>query len=192
MASSEVKICNEALLLLGQEAITSLTETGNPNATRCNLIYVPTRDEVLRAAMPNFAMARASLARISGETPDFGYDYFYQLPSDCLRVLGMDYSDNEYVIEGDKLLCDYTTAKILYIWRVTDPNLFDSIFVAALAIRIASKLAVPILRSRSAAKDLLEQYVIMIGLDQSICSQEGIAGIIEAEGWLEEHEAKNG
>ncbi len=189
MASSEVKICNEALVAhLGQEAITSLTETGNPNAVRCNLLYVPTRDEVLRAAMPNFATARASLARIADETPDFGYDYFYQLPTNCLRVIGMDYSDNEYVIEGDRLLCDYDTAKILYIWRVTDPNLFDSLFVTALAIRIASKLAVPVLRSRSAAKDLLEQYVIMIGMDQSICSQEGIAGIIEAEGWFEEHE----
>lgn len=188
MASSSVKICNEALILLGQESITSLTES-NTNARACNLVYEPTRDEVLRALMPNFAMARISLARLSA-TPAFGYDYYYQLPSDCLRVLGMEYSDYVFVIEEDRLLCDYTTAKIKYIKRITDPNKFDSIFITALALRIATKIAARIKGgvSRTLVDDLLKQYIVIAGLDQSICSQEGIAGQIEAEDWTEAHE----
>ena len=187
MASSDVKICNEALLLLGQEAILSLTQDDN-NARACNLIYVPTRDEVLRAFPWNFATVRTSLARIGDETPAFGFDYFYQLPADCLRVLGMDDPEYHYAIEGDRLLCNYETANIFYIKRITNPNLFDSIFVTALALRIASKLAVRIKKSQGAADDLLKQYILFVGVDESICSQEGTAGKIRAERWVEEHE----
>jgi hypothetical protein len=187
MASSDVKICNEALTHLGQEEIGSLTEDSN-SARACKAVYEPTRDEVLRVFPWNFAIERKSLARLS-ETPAFGFSYYYQLPTDCLRVLGMEYSDYVFKVEGNRLLCDYDTAKIVYIKRVTDPNLFDSIFIAALALRIATKIAPRIKGgvSRSLVNDLLKQYIVMVGVGESVSSQEGIAGTIEAEDWLDEH-----
>lgn len=187
MASSDVKICNEALTHLGQEEIGSLTENNN-NARACLQVYEPTRDEVLRVFPWNFALKRKSLARLS-ETPAFGFSYYFQLPTDCLRVLGMEYSDYVFKIEGDRLLCNYDSAKILYIKRVTDPNLFDSIFIAALALRIATKIAPRIKGgvARSLVDSLLKQYIVIVGVGESVSSQEGIAGTIEGESWLDEH-----
>jgi hypothetical protein len=114
MASSPVQICNAGLIKLGAERINSLSEN-NKRARLCNERFDGLRQEVLRAHPWNFAIRRADLVRLS-TTPEYEYNYEYQLPSDCLRVLetaadkdnpGGDILGNsitKYKIEGRKLL----------------------------------------------------------------------------------------
>jgi hypothetical protein len=75
--------------------------------------------EVLFASHPwNFAIARATLNQSVG-TPDFGFDYRYALPADCLRVLPADPTgggdDLNGQIEGGYVLSDDEEVHVRYI-----------------------------------------------------------------------------
>ena len=123
MARSKVDICNNALRRLGQNTIVSLSED-SPQARLCNQIYDSVRDSLLAEHPWNFAMERASLAQLSS-TPDFGFDYEYQLPSDCLRVWATDIEPEQvwvWQIEGGKLRTNADSVYILYIKREDDPT----------------------------------------------------------------------
>ena len=131
MATSVVQIVNNALIKIGASAILTLTE--NSEAARAaNLIYEQIRDACIRDHVWNFAIRRVELAQNS-TAPAFEFSYQYNLPSDCLRVLRMEDMGMYYKIEGGKLLTDEGTAKILYLARVEDVNLFDSLFGEGLA-----------------------------------------------------------
>tara|TARA_R100001530_G_scaffold114015_1_gene80959 strand:+ start:206 stop:1021 length:816 start_codon:yes stop_codon:yes gene_type:complete len=61
MASSEVAICNSALIKLGAAEISSLSDT-NKRAQLCNAQYSKLRDELLRSHPWNFAIGRKVLS----------------------------------------------------------------------------------------------------------------------------------
>ena len=82
---SDVSVCNEALLLLGDKTISSLSDTSTEGKI-CNAMYDSCRQDLLRKHPWNFAIERVSLAAL-GAAPEFRYDYQYQAPSDCLRLL---------------------------------------------------------------------------------------------------------
>ena len=185
MAASVTGICNRGLNMIGQPPILNLTEDSEP-ARVCNLIWESVRDEVFRAFPWRCITKRASLARLSA-TPVFGFDYYYQLPTDYIRMVGMDYTDRIYDIEGDKLLYDGDTAYIKYIYRETDANRYDSLLCTCLAIRMGVELAYKIPGSSSRAKELFDIYRLMIGHGRSVDSQEGLAQQMEAEDWVDEH-----
>ena len=91
--ATEVSICSNALRKLGDDPITSLTED-TERARLCNAFYESSRDSLLRSHPWNFAITRATLAKLSS-TPAYGFAYQYALPTDpyCLRVLEMEYQD---------------------------------------------------------------------------------------------------
>lgn len=103
--TSEVEICNRALSKVGtRSTIASMTEASN-EAKQCNLLFNPTRDEVLSMAFWNFARKTATLSllksapgTISNPSPT-GFDgtwndaypappwlFEYAYPSDCINV----------------------------------------------------------------------------------------------------------
>ena len=166
MASSEVSICNLALGKLGAGTIIALDEEST-EARVCRLHYAQTRDEVLRSHRWNFAIKPEILVR-DAEVPIFGWAFAYVLPTDCLRVLEMNAWDmakraGTWEIEGKWLVTNAEDAFIRYIQRVVDCNKFDSIFVEALALRLASKIAMPINGSTNIAGGLLTEYEKVTG-----------------------------
>lgn len=170
-------ICNLALAQLGQSQIMSL-EDASQSARFCKRFYDQTRDEVLRSHPWNFAGKRLTLSRLS-DNPLFGWAFQYQLPEDFLRLLQLNaYSATEalklYEIEGNRLLTNEGVAQVRYVSRVTDPNLFDALFVEALATKIASKLAQPLTGSRQEAVALLQAYERVVApLARSVDAREG-------------------
>ena len=156
MASSEVQICNNALIKLGADTITSLSDDTKP-ARLCNQMYSILRDDLLRAHPWNFAITRLGLAQLS-TTPAFEYAFEYQLPSDCLRVLRIKARRAEYRIEGRKLLTDETTVELVYIKKVTDVSQFDSTFSDTLALKLASEIAYNITNSTTVAQSMVELF----------------------------------
>src|ERR1035437_8842278 len=129
-AQTEVSICNLALSRLGAKRITALT-AATVEAQRCTLHYASDRDSLLRGHTWVFAMVRAALSEDT-TVPAFGYDHQYILPSDCLRVVRTHHFHHSYQIEGKRLLTHSDSAEIVYIKRIEDPTLFDSMFVDAL------------------------------------------------------------
>ena len=139
MTISKVGIANLALNKLGQSAIASFTED-NARALAVNLVYDISLDTVLRTHRWNFALKRASLTRLS-DTPPFGFSYYYQLPGDFVRLARMELLSSDFRIEGDRLLSDSDTAKIIYVHHATNTNLYDPLFVQAFVHRLAADLA---------------------------------------------------
>jgi hypothetical protein len=170
--ASDVAICNTALNRLGANTITSFTENSK-EARLCNAEYEGIRDQVLRSHPWNCALRRATLAQES-DTPSFGYAYQYILPTDpyCLRVLQMETEVEQFKVEGRKLLTDESTAKILYIGRVTDPEEFDSLLVDTLSARIAVEFAFNITGSRTLQADMFDLYNQKLALARSFDAQE--------------------
>lgn len=166
MVASDTSICNLALGYLGAARILSLDEA-SPEAKACALHYTQTRDEVLRSHRWNFAIARGGFSRLS-EPPAFGWAFQYQLPVECLRVLQVNgYAEDEapdnWEIEGGRLLCDADSVQVKYLRQVNDGNLFDPLFVEALALKLASRLCIPLTGSDSRAGGFLTGYERITG-----------------------------
>jgi len=176
--ATEVSICSNALRKLGDDPITSLAED-TERARLCNALYEPTRDAVLRLHPWNFAITRATLTQLS-TTPAYGFSYQYSLPTDpyCLRVLEMEYQDYIFKVEnlateGRILLTDESTAKILYVAKITDTNQFDSLFVDTLTAKLATDLAYPITNSVKLQEQMYKIYDLKISEARSVDGQEG-------------------
>lgn len=182
MATSWVKISNQALALLGKDLIVSLDE-GTEAAKYCSLFYEDVRDEVLRAHAWNCAKHRAALAQSSDYVPPSGYDYAYALPVSpyCLRVLLMGEPEDKLVwkVEGRYLLTDEEEATILYIKRITDPMELDTLCVAAIAARLAADLALPLTGSRSMFDDMWNAYTAKLDEARGVNAKEGMQETLE-------------
>ena len=176
--ATEVSICSNALRRLGDDPITSLTDHSE-RARLCNAFYEDARDACLRSHPWNFAITRASLTQLS-DSPVYGYDYQYALPTNpyCLRVLAMEFEDYIFKVEnfstqGRVLLTDEETAKIIYIARITDTTLFDSLFVDTLITKLASDLAYPVTNSLKVQEQMYRLYQLKLSEARSIDGQEG-------------------
>ena len=80
-------IANLALSNLGEARIQSLTED-SARARACSARIDNVIETVLRMHVWNSALERSQL--ISAETPVFGWNYSFQLPADCIRVVEVD------------------------------------------------------------------------------------------------------
>ena len=176
--ATEVSICSNALRRLGDSPITSLTEDSE-RGRLCNAFYEPSRDAILRSHTWNFAINRANLAKLS-TSPAFEYANQFALPTDpfCLRVLKMEFEDYEFKIEnlaeqGRVLLTDEGEAKIIYIARVTDPSLFDSMFVDVLTAKLAVDLAYPVTNSTTLQVQMQKLFERKLSEARSLDSTEG-------------------
>lgn len=183
MTTSVVQIVNNALVKIGANAILTLTEDSEA-ARAANLIYEQVRDACIRDHVWNFAVNRLELAQNS-VAPAFGFAYQYNVPSDCLRVLQMEDVDMFYKIEGGKLLTDEGTAKILYLARVEDVNLFDAMFVEALSARLAAELSVTLSESNTLYSNMMEMYQRKVADARSMDAQESGYLEVVADTWLD-------
>lgn len=188
--ADQTAICNLALLRLGEVPLGSIDEN-NKAANALRAIFEASRDIVLADHPWNFASRRATLAQLS-ETPAFGYAYAYQLPAQCLRVLGMvgdEYNVDpalEYKIEGDQLLTNESEAKIQYIIRVTATGSFSPGFVNALGTWLAKEVAFYLTRDAAITQAMEKRYnEIDLPRARSIDAQEDTAVKKVSNPWVE-------
>ena len=168
--ASQVEIANRALTKLGAARIISFADD-NKQSRSVNSMFNVVRDAELRAHLWSFTIKRDSLPSLT-TTPDWGYDYEYQLPSDCLRLLEVndiypgpnlsDYrnsSTQEYVIEGRKILTsEAAPLKIRYVSRVVDTTQWDATFVEAFACRLALEMCEDLTQSNTKKELLMSDY----------------------------------
>lgn len=92
-------IYNKALRYIGDYGVTS-GRTTEKQYVLCDLFYEDARDEILTRHLWNEATEYDIILQ-STTAPIFGYDYKFQLPSDCLRVFSIGPSWKEFVVVGD-------------------------------------------------------------------------------------------
>lgn len=159
MATSNIELCNSALVLLGQEPISSLATDQSEAARLCRIKWPEVRDAVLRAAKWRCLIKRTELARLAA-APAFGFLYQYQLPPDCFLVLGLSVASAGWAIEGKVLLADEEQVFISYIaydTAVDNVNTFDSLLTASIVARLAAEMA-PSLKAADRFDNLWAAY----------------------------------
>lgn len=181
--SSQVQICNAALIRLGASTITSITEN-TAEAKLCNNIFTDLADDVMIEGSWTSTIRRASLARTS-DTPAFEYTYSFQLPVDpfCLKVLNTNESvpgDVQHVIENDRLLTDNSTVKIRYIARLTDTTDWDPMLRKAFVARLTAELAYSLTGDARKAAQEFERYRLLVQESLAINNQQGSKQIISS------------
>jgi hypothetical protein len=185
--ASIVGICNSALIKLGATTIMSLTE-GSRNANLCLEQYEKLRDDLLRAHIWNFAVARTKLARLSA-APTYEFRYAYQFPADWLRTVAVHDNDGgsgavRYRIEGRRILADAPELWLKYISRTEDPNDMDAAFREALAWKIAIDLSVPITHSTTSLRTAEDGFRQALVKARSVDAVEDFADRMPESEWV--------
>jgi hypothetical protein len=168
--ASQVEIANRALTKLGAARIISFADD-NKQSRSVNSMFNVVRDAELRAHLWSFTIKRDSLPALT-TTPAWGYDYEYQLPPDCLRLLEVDdiypgpnlddyrnANTQEFTIEGLKILTNKDAPlKIRYVSRVADTTQWDATFVEAFACRLAMEMCEDLTQSNSKKESVKDDY----------------------------------
>ena len=167
MQPNKLDIINSALVSLGAPAVQDLEAS---TASKAAAAFWPlSLAATLRSHPWNFAVARRTLAPLAA-APDHGYNHAFPLPSDWIRTLST--SEDDFKMEGGKILCNATTLQLRYIAMVKDPARFDALFSDALAAHIAAKLAYPLTKSASQADVCWNAYKEILRLARSVDSLE--------------------
>lgn len=185
--ATQVQIYNIALRSIGAAQLTATTDDVE-SARILNDIYEHIRDEVLAAHPWNFAIIySASLTIDTAAEPEFGYDYAYDLPSDCLRVIKMSV-DEPFKKVGQHLYTDESEVYIEYISQVSTTTLFSPLFVTTLAARLAAEVAYPLSNSTDLAGAKYNEYLNKLKLARSVDAQEGTFEKDEETSWIDDRE----
>lgn len=172
MATSEVQICSNALLLLGAQTINSFDDESD-RATLVANLWPNAVEAILRSHPWNCAIKRAALAP-DAVAPAFDYSYAFTLPGDCLRVLsvGEKGAAQDYEVEGRKLLSDENPLYVRYVYRNEDVPSWDALLVQAAEAYMAMTLAYPITKSASMLQAMTSLWEMKLRQARNIDGQE--------------------
>jgi len=182
MATSKVEIANLALMHVGDNTITSFSD-GTAAANAINTVYETVRDAVLRDHKWNFAIKQATPS-LDATTPIFGFNHRFDMPTDLIRLL--DIEDNpKYKIEGRFILTDSNPINIRYVYKNETVTEYDSMFVQALAARLAATVCERLTQSSTLAEELLTVYRLHLKDAKSVDAQSDYPEDIEANLWID-------
>lgn len=141
-----VRICSDALLLLGAKAITSFND-GTDEASVCDRLYPDVRDSTLVMYPWTFSIKKVQLAKLI-TTPGSVWEYEYQLPGDRLAnpravydtAAPGAYPQKGWEIQGDKLLTNLPQVYIDYQYQ-TPEYAMPQYFVQLLKYQVAWHVA---------------------------------------------------
>ena len=187
---SQIQLYNEALLLVGANEISSVTEETN-NATLCNRFFESARDYVTVNSRWNSVQSEASLTA-SAVVPIVSEKWLKkgELPNDpyCLRVLDayVNGVSVDYEVVGRFLYSNDLPLDIRYVSRITDlssisPGLFQTI-----ALYLAYKISYPVTRDLQSVKDIYALYQDHVREARMIDAHEGVPITIEADSLTED------
>jgi hypothetical protein len=161
--NSDIDVGNLALSNLGERANISSFDPpeGSAHAELVARFYPLARDTLLEGFAWSFALKRAPLALVEVDSNE--YDYVYAVPQDCLKVwavFGEDSAVASFTVEADEnstlyVCTDAPDAVISYTIRPLGAERFSAMFAEALAARLASMLAGPIIRGEEGMKQKL-------------------------------------
>lgn len=168
--ASQTEIVNRALTKLGAARVTNIND-GAKSARAMSAIYDTVRKAELRKHNWSFALTRTALPALA-DAPAWGYAKQFQLPTDFLRMTQVNdvflvpamaeyvTGDNSaYAIEGQMILTDFgAPLKIRYVRDITDPGLFDALFVEVFAAKLAYEACEEITNSNTKKQVMDDDY----------------------------------
>lgn len=163
--SSDIDICNLALDHIGKTSIVDFSE-GSNEARKCALHYPQTRQAAL--AFSNWTFARKSRLMSVITDNDFSdvWAYAYDLPNDAVtprRVCEAGMMPNwnspppPAYVESGVIYTNIENARLFYTWDMKDVTKWSALFVDALALGLAGRLAYSLTRKKGDAEDFYQK-----------------------------------
>ncbi len=139
---SSIDIASNALLLIGDNPISSFEDAG-AGATAAANLYPETKKRLLSEHPWSFALKQQRLNRLS-QTPDAltNFSNAFQLPTDLIRLWNVQ-THSDYILIGDLLYSNSTEILATYIFNVDEVKLPPH-FVKALEYSLASDFAISV------------------------------------------------
>lgn len=167
--ASVVSICNLALSHLGDRATLASIDPpeGSAQADHCAQFWPIARDEALAAYDWRFASHVTSTAQLDDTIQtNPSWLYGYQLPDDFITAREMVYEEGSLFLEPGipdfeggtiddgtmTLFTNLTGLSLRYTRRVADPSRYTPGFVTAVSYLLASYLAGPVIKGRTAVQ----------------------------------------
>jgi hypothetical protein len=181
---AEASIANLALARIGADLIRDTTDD-TPSARQSKAVFAATRDELLRDYEFNFAQRYVMLSKADTYTGPRGHwQYAYEIPASPVVLKVLEVGGNKEnlfeVIGSDSLrllLCNIATTTtptlaVKYVESVIDPARWDSLFKDALVLRLASKMAIPLVKRADLAQFLQGEFAAIFNLAKVASSKE--------------------
>ncbi len=184
MATAEARVCNRALLRIGQSQ--GISDLAQPNSTAraCLALWQDSVEATLEARWWPFARRRAVLAAITdGERG--GWAFAYPLPADCLapRYIDLETGDEAEPVpfeteddgdggSGRVLLTDAEEPVLVYTGRVLKVPRFTPTFIDALAYKLASDLALSVAKKPALAEQMLRAFELTLARAAAASSKQ--------------------
>lgn len=167
--ATETDICNLAVRRLGEMALLVDVNENSTYAEVAKQSYPIVRDALLERHAWNFATTRVR-GQLLAEKP-IGWQFGYQVPAACLRMLSVYAETRGEVIEQEPwvfemqgayrvVLTNIENAVLKFIQYTENSDLYSPGFVDALAWHLAASLAGPIIKGETGmtvATKLLQQ-----------------------------------
>jgi hypothetical protein len=148
--ASAIDMSSNALLLIGDEPISSFNDPGAGAQAAANL-YPETKRMILSYHPWSFALKEQALSRLS-QSPDerTGYKYAFQVPTDLIRLWAiMPYS--EYKIVGELLYSNEPDLLSRYVFDVAESAIPPHL-VKAIEYQLASEFAISVTEDENKAQ----------------------------------------
>lgn len=173
--TSTVAIYNKALAYIGQSVTVSDVSERSKEARYCTMFYEDCLDQMLSDFDWPFATAQVYLADIGSPLDPWLYRYGY--PANCLKVQRLLSPGMQQVTVADERIpyqlgygesgtvvhTNQREALMRYTVKVRDPNRLSALAVDALALLLASRIAMPIAAKPDLAGNALNLYSEAIG-----------------------------
>ena len=181
-ATSATEILNDALVLIGEPPVHSITDDVK-RARLGRVLYDKIRDELLRKHNWNFATTRTTLTTKSDVSPAYGFSNAFALPPDFLRFAQPEIRTLKFALEDHQgqrsILTDLSQIAFRYVADVTDVNRFDDVFKRCLAYRIAADLCISMTKNQALRDRMRAEFQDMIDEAQFADHQEAPIEVLE-------------
>ena len=172
MALSKTLIASQAAYFLGLPGFSNVETEDSDAAVIINNIYDWALDSILREHTWNFALKRVELAT-EVATPVWGYSKQATLPSDFIREVRINKHRYPYKVENGKLLSNLDTVALVYIYRETNPGVYDPLFAEAFSLKLALRAGIALNRDKNAMLNLENLYTKALKKAKQVDASEG-------------------
>lgn len=185
--TSVVGICNMALAAIGQSDTIASLEENSKAARVCRTFYESARDQMLSDFNWPFATKTVALADIGNPQP--GWEYRYRYPVDCLKareIIPMGWPSYDplpadrrirfqvgYGESGRVINTDQPGAVLRYTVPVDDTEQYNALYVDALSLLLATKIAMPMAVNQAMYGLATQRYMDSIQRAQVQAFSEG-------------------
>ena len=157
MANSKLSLINNALILIGDVPLTSLT-----SGTRAQVVATSLYDNIVENELSKFRWGFArKVAQLSLDVAapvGNEWESKYTLPADLLNLIKLDPSINYQIIEN-KVYCNYSADLFCdYIANITDPSGWPIYFAKMIEYALAMDFAPSIRDSDSSMQNNAAAY----------------------------------